>query len=305
MKLNLLPTSVSKEGQQKTAMIVSVLLAALGIIGCVFMIITSKKQLDDAKAKAEEIRPQAEEALRIAQEADTIIQSGTGIQRNSMLASSMLAHNSVYPNLYREVLGYVPSFFRLTSITAAPVSDTQCSVTMTGVIQTYEQYANIMLALLRIPTATNVTRSGYQNIDKFVPGLDSQDQVGILIRPGQARVPSNPLERLDQMIADNASGDAGFLNVSGFGSNDPGAKGPMPDWSQITVTVTLTSGEVDGKQISRDIRTPDPRATLAQQTGGAPAQTPAGGGGTAPTPAPGPTGPSKGRAAPGGRPEDE
>ncbi len=278
MKLNLLPTSISKEGQQKTAVIASILLAVVGIIGCVFMIITSKKRLDDARAKADEIRPQAEEAVRIAQEADTIIQSGTGIQRNSRLAAAMIEHSAVYPNLYREVMGYIPSFYRITSLTAAPSGDNQCTVTMTGVIQTYEQYANLMLALLRIPTAINVTRSGYQIVDKYVPGLDSNDQVGIPIKPGESRLSSNPLQRLDQLIAANAGpGDSAYLNVSGFGSNDPGAKGPMPSWSQVTVSVTLQSGAVDGKQVSRDIRTPDPRATLAQQTGTPPP--PAGGGG--------------------------
>jgi len=280
MKLNLLPTTISKEGQQKTAVILSILLAALGIAACVGMILISKGRLDSERAKAQEIQPQAEQAVRTAEEADQIIQKGTGIQRNSFLAKAMMDHNSVYPNLYREVLSYVPKFFRVTSISAAPVNESTCTVTMTGVIQTYEQYANLMLALLRIPTATNVTRSGYQNVDRYVPNISEEDQIGIPIRPGESRLPSNPLERLDQMIAANATPNTGFDNVGGFGAAGIGQKGAMPNWSEINVTVTLISGDVNGKMVSRDIRTPDPRATLAQQTG-APAAPPA------PTPNPG------------------
>ncbi len=255
MKLNLLPTYVSKEGQLRTAIAGSLILVVLSLVLSVFMILKSRGDLQAAHERADEWKPKAEAAVATAEFADTIIQSATGIQRNIKLAEAMDKHNPVYPDLYREVLGYVPAFFRVSAISATPTGETGCLVTMTGIIHTFQNYADLMLALLRIPGASNVSRAGYQITDPAVPALSEQDQVGFPAKPGETPLPSNPLERLDALIAKGSSDPGGFTGTGNFGTTDPGPRGAMPDWSQITVTVTLAD---------RKIQTPLPRATLAK-----------------------------------------
>lgn len=275
MKLNLLPTHVSKEGQSKIAGISSAVLALASIGAGIVAVGYSSDQLAKAKARVAEVQPAYEAAMATSKRADEIMASSIVIDRNVKLANAMMEHNKVYPDLYREVLSYVPSFFRVNSIAAAPANESTCTVTMTGVLQTYQQYADIMLAMLRIPGATNVTRAGFTDVRKNVPALNENDQIGLPVKPGEPNLPSDPLRRLDDMIARAGQAPTGYLNANGFGSNAP-QKGAMPDWSQVTITVTL----------ARNIMTPLPMATLKAQGGatggGAPA--PNSGGFTAPGP---------------------
>ena len=71
--------------------------------------------------------------------------------------------------------------------------------------------------------------------------------------------------RLAALMARAAAEPSGFQNVSNFGT-EAESYGPMPDWSAISVTVTM----------AEDIQPPDPQATI-MQAGPAPAA-PAGGG---------------------------
>lgn len=295
MKLNLLPTHVSKQGQAKTALIFSILMVVVSIVAAVLMNITSSAELAKAKQTAENLKPQAQAAVDTAKLADAML-AGTApftvpaptLQRNIELARAMQEHSPKYPDLYREVMGYVPSFFRLTSIQARPAGNNAALVTMTGVIDTFQEYADLMLALLRIPGATGVTRAGFNVTDMFVPELITEDQVGTPIRPGQARVPSTPIDRLNAVIANAEAGTTGFTGTGGFGIDDPFlTKGAMPDSSEITVSVLI-----DGKPI----QTPDPRASLKPVAAG-------GGGGGMPTP--GNTTPTPGRGPGTGSQEDE
>src|SRR2546430_13626538 len=59
-----------------------------------------------------------------------------------------------YTTLFRS------QFFRINSITATPNDANTVTVTMNGVIHTAQEYADLMLALLRIPGAQAVSRSG-------------------------------------------------------------------------------------------------------------------------------------------------
>lgn len=299
MKLNLLPTHVSKAGAAKTATILSILMAVLAIGASVFLIMKSTSTKQDAQKLVEDWTPAAEKAVATSKMADDIIAQSQVLIRNIDLAQAMMKHNSAYPDLYREVLSYVPSWFRVTSIVATPVTDKQCAVTMTGVLKSQQQYADIMLALLRIPGAQNVSRAGYVITDQFVPNLVTEDQVGYPIRPGQARQPSDPVDRLYFLMATGGT-TTGFTGVGGFGQ-EVSPKGAMPDWSQVSMTVILND---------RNIQTPNPRATLAAQ-GAASAPIPGGtgggtGGGAADNPdaGPAPTGPPKGGGARGINPSN-
>ncbi|MCW5937830.1 MAG: hypothetical protein KIT11_11055 [Fimbriimonadaceae bacterium] len=301
MKLNLLPTHVSKEGATRTAVIIAAVMSLAAIAGAAFMVVYSNQQLNQAKAIAEGLKPKAEQAVTTAKRADEIRANAVVITRNLNLAREMQAHNNVYPDLYRQVLQYVPSFYRVTSLTASPLNESQASVTITGVLQTYQQYADVMLALLRMPDVVNVTRAGYAIVSPSVPALNEQDQDGRSVNPGQTNLPSDPWERLQAKIAAAEAAPRGFLNVSGFGTATVD-RGAMPDWSTVTLNVIL----------NKNIQTPEPRTTLAQQ-GGASAPAPGGataGGGRAPgagapvAPPPGAgggTGEQAARAGGGGR----
>lgn len=270
MKLNLLPTYVSKEGQRRSIVLVSVLMFVLSVGACLLMIFYSQSRLKEATDRAENLKPQADQAVTIAKRADTIVQDATNIERNIKLAQAMDKHNFVYPKLYREVLSNVPSFFRVTRISAQPGGAGECTVTMVGVLRTYQQYADLMLALYRLDGATRVSRTGYQITDKIVPPLNSLDQIGIPVRPGEPRVPSDPLARLDMLIAQGSAQNPGaFTGTGGFGTGVQGERGPMPGYSLVTVTVTLaTVTDPSGKVVrDRNIAVPNPRDTLRQAQG--------------------------------------
>lgn len=292
MKLNLLPTYVSKEGQIRSVLIGSAVMTLAAIGASLFLILSSRGELARQKERVEELRPAAERAVEVAKQADTIIASATGIDRNLKLAEAMSKHNSTYLELYREVLGYVPPFYRVTRIQATPVDDKTCNVQLTGVLGTFQQYADLMLALYRIEGAQRVSRSGFQVTDRYVPGLNLQDQIGLPIRPGEARLPSDPLARLDALVQRSGGATGAFEGAGGFGSAAPGQRGAMPGYSVVTVGVVLqTVADASGKVVkNRDIRTPNPRATIAAAAAGPQPTAP-------PPPGPGPRG--------GGNPDED
>ncbi|MBI5708432.1 MAG: hypothetical protein HZC36_15725 [Armatimonadetes bacterium] len=285
MKLNLLPTYVSKEKSAKAAWFVSAIIALAAVGATYFMIQQSKQAHADARAKVEELQPRAANAAAVAKQADLIMASARGIIVNADLAHAMMDHNNTYADLYAEVERYVPGFFRLNSISATPVDADNCVVTMAGVIRTYEDYADLMLALLRIPGAMTVSRNGYQVSDMYVPPLSEADQRGTPIKVGDTNVPEDPADQIEYFAARAAP--QGYLGVGGFGSGTPGLRQSMPGWQDITVSVVLSN---------RHIQTPDPRATLAASASGGGGS--GGGGGTAPGGIPAPGAPP----AAGGRP---
>ncbi len=289
MKLNLLPTYVSKEGQAKTATVVSILLGVLGIATAVGMILYSQQTLARNKAEADSLVQPAQDALDTSKRADEIMQGAVVIDRNLKLANAMLKHNTVYPDLYREVMTYVPSFMRVTTLTAAPNSPEQATITIGGVLQSFQQYADVVIALLRMPGVTNVARADFNVPVPAVPALSETDQNGLPVLPSEGNLPSDPVARMEELAARASAAPRGFLGQGGFGTEEA-LRGAMPDWSPVTLTVT----------ISRNIQTPDPRATLAAQ--GAAGAAPPGGsfaGGGAPPP------PPTGRAGRGRLAEDE
>lgn len=289
MKLNLLPTYVSKEKSAKSAVIVMVLLILAGVVLAALMVLTSGSALAKAKQEATDLEPAAKRAVDTSARADAVIASAQTILRNIALADSMNKHNATYVRLYDEIMPYIPSYFRITSMSAAPVDGTTATLDLTGVLGTYQQYADLMLALLRIPGAVNVSRSGFTNIDPYIPGLTPEAQTSRPIRPGEQPIPDDPLARLDYFIARGSS--EGFTGAGGFGTGTDGARGPMPNASQITVRVTL----------QRNLQTPDPQSTLAAQ-GSAGAMTAGAPVGGAPMGGPPMGGPPMGGGGPATRP---
>lgn len=265
MKLNLLPTYVSKGNQAKTATVVSVLLALLGVLGAVGLIFISKGQLRDARADAESKLEQAARAVATSKQADVVVNDAQMIIRNINLADAMLKHSDVYPDLYRDLKPYIPGFFRVTQMSAAANGPEMATVTLTGTLKTYQQYADLMIALYRIPGAVTVSRGGYNNVDPYIPNLTETDRYGRPIRPGQGNIPEDPYQRLAYFQAQG--GVTGFTGEGGFGTGDTTQpRGAMPGYSLVTVSIVLP----------RNLQAPDPRATLQAQGGAAAGAAPGG-----------------------------
>lgn len=266
MKLNLVPTYVSKEGQSRNSVAIAVVLAVIGIAAAVVMIVFSGQTLAAAKSKEAEQRTRAEQADTQSKKADAMMASehAKALATNVSLADAMEKHSTVYPDIYDKVIGYIPPYFRITSMSAAPAGEGTCIITLSGVISTYQQYADLMLALLRIPGATNVSRAGYQLDAEYVPSLTPEDQAGRPIKPGQQNLPDDPLARLSALESQGSY--SGYTGVSNFGGDPDLTRGPMPGSSLVTVTVTIPG----------NLMTPDPRATLSG--GGSSASLTSGGG---------------------------
>jgi hypothetical protein len=262
MKLNLIPTYVSKEGQSKAFLVLGVLILLVSF-GLAFF----AKQMAEARAQtalenATAAQQDAANAVAMSKYADQIIARATGIDKNIKLWTAMRDHSPTYPNLYDEVLSYVPSFLRVTSLTASANGADGVTVNLTGVLDSFQQYADANLALLRIPNVVNVVRSNYSLNDSQVPNLSETDQIGAPVKPGEGNLPSDPMDRMEEMIARAGTGTANtYQGVSGFGDPEATRKGPRPNASEVSFVITIAG---------KNLQAPNPRATI-ESKGGAPA----------------------------------
>lgn len=278
MKLNLVPKHVAKGGQGLIAAAIGVVVAVVGIGAAVILISSASGRLATAKEAYSGKLAEANRVVETAAEADVIAQKATEIVRNQKLAEAMLNKNTAYTNLYRGVLGYVPDFFRPTSISAVPNGEAEAIITMAGRISSFQQYADLMLALMKIPGAKSVTRNGYNVNGPFVPAVSETDPNAVVIKRNDQPMPNDPIERMNRVIADASNAPSGFLGTGSFGNEDPGQRGAMPGDSEVTVSVILAYNEQLAKQSGIDprIQAVDVRSSLSPvspATGG-------GGGGT-------------------------
>jgi Tfp pilus assembly protein PilN len=297
MKLNLLPAKAKKStggggggGSLLPYIIGSVVIALLGIGAAVAGIFMSQQQL---AAALEPLPAKAQAYQRVdglAKQAEPTIARAATINRNVSLAQAITAHSSKHLDLYEEVFDVLPSYFRLTQISSAVQGPDAVTVTLNGVVDSFQRYSDINLALLQVEGAVNVTPSGYVIDSPAVPGLNEIDQVGRPIRPGETNLPSDDLERMAEMEQRAAATPRGFLNQGGFGDLEAD-KGAMPGFSAVSYVLTIAG---------RNLQAPDPGATLTSGGGAA-----AAGGPGAPFGAPpaglggGPGGDDIGRGGPG------
>lgn len=256
MKLNLLPTYVGKGRQVFVAFFFGIVLTLVCAVISFQMIHSSKEQLDKAKEQSDSYDKPVAAAIAYAAAADNVAKPLGEIIRDTKLANAMMDHNDKYPIFYNHIFQYIPNFYRITSMQAVPESADRVTLTLTGVIKTHEQYAELMLAMLRIPGSGPVTRSGFTPTFPFVPNVTAQDPNPTTQQPNEPVLPKNPLSRLDALIAQG--GVHQFKPTGNFGSGAPGERGPMPDSQVVTMIVSLPG----------DLRTPDPRATLTVLGGG-------------------------------------
>lgn len=253
MKLNLLPGSVSKAQGSKASFVLMIVIIALASGFTFLMINKSKDTLSSALDQLPPEEAKVKKVLAISQSADAIIAQVGPMDRNLKLVKAMEEHNTVYTSLYRNILSYVPDFYRITNLTATPTGES-CTINMTGVLKTETQYADLAISLFRIPNVTAVTRAGYNYERDFIPNLNLNDQEGERIKQGETNLPSDPIDNMNAMIQRAANKPRGFLNQGQFGTGE-GPRGAMPKWSTVNITLLLT----------KNIQTPDPRSTIEQQ----------------------------------------
>ncbi len=103
---------------------------------------------------------EADKVRRTAAQADEIISSAKIVLTNTALVGQIESANIAYPDLYDEVREYVPSFFRIRSLAASSGGE-NATVVIQGYLRTFQQYSDMMIALLRFPGAVSVGRSGF------------------------------------------------------------------------------------------------------------------------------------------------
>ncbi|MEI7575251.1 MAG: hypothetical protein WCK51_00020 [Armatimonadota bacterium] len=267
MKLNLLPKTVDTSGRAKFALVGGVLVFVGSLLASFAMAKISGDRLAYATEKLNEIKPKYEAVVKVATEADTMMAAPQVKQAvvNTGLAKSMLASSRLYPDFYDGVKSYIPAFFRITQMSATPIDDKSSSLRLTGTVKNAQEYADLMLGLLRIPGATSVTRAGFQAEDVVVPALTEIDQVGKRRKESEAPIPDDAFDRLQYFTAQSVP--AGYLNSGNFGVTEPGTvKTVRPGESLISVVVT----------VPKDLRVPNPRGTIQSLGGAATSATAAG-----------------------------
>ncbi|HLO97964.1 MAG TPA: hypothetical protein VK171_05155 [Fimbriimonas sp.] len=284
MKLNLLPKTVDTASRSKRAFVMGLGVFAASCVAAFFLANQSGEQLKRAQEAVETATPKYNAAVAVAKEADDMMAMPQLLQmiRNTALAKDMIAANGRYPELYSFVRPYIPSFFRITSLSATPNGAESATVNMTGTVRNAQEYADLMLTLLRIPGAVSVSRAGFQAEDMTVPALTEIDQKGKPRLPSRAPIPDDPLERLAYFESETTP--SGYLNSGGFGNGFPEdgvTKTVRPGESLINVSVV----------VPKNIQTPNPRATIQSLQG-------SGGGGATPA-ATRPAGTPPSPAAPG------
>ncbi|MCE9559384.1 MAG: hypothetical protein K8R88_10570 [Armatimonadetes bacterium] len=305
MKLNLLPNYVSKGASAKVWLGASVLFTALAIGGAVFMTVSSKAARDEAEVAAKDLEGKAAQVVVIAKQADTLGAASAPLTRNLSLAQSIEEYPYKVTGFYRTVQNYIPGFFRINQMSLTPVSETSCTLTLAGTINSYQQYADLMLALLRIPGAKTVTRAGYVLDRANLNGITETDTRPEKSRSSETPLPKDPVERIAALVSRASAETTGFTGAGNYASTPEVARQAIPNWQNITVTVELdnpvaaapvlnpTPGAVVVPPVSYNFMVPIPQDTLR-----------AGGGAAAPgVAAPGAGGPPAGlgiQGAPGG-----
>ncbi|MEQ1822688.1 MAG: hypothetical protein ABL949_09270 [Fimbriimonadaceae bacterium] len=273
MKLNLLPTGVARESKGRFATVMAIVLAGAGIFSLFFQSSRSAEYVKQQQDRIDAAKAQAERAVSYVNAANDILQNNRGVILNANLAKAMEDHSDVYPKLYDDVKQYIPAWFRINSLAATPGGADATVVTMTGVIKSQEQYADIMLAMLRVPNVVNVSRRGFVYDNPAVPPLTEADQMGRSKKPSAPTIPDDPLDRLELQIASATT--TGFQNVGGFGTTaKPVVRQAMPGWSNITIDLLIRTNVQSPDPISA-VRSTDQMWPKVDFAAGSPAATPA------------------------------
>ncbi len=164
MKLNLVPKTVAKGVAARNALILTIVAVVLNLILAFFSHLSHTARLQEWKTAYEQKRVEAQKVVETANKADEVIRDATIILTNTSLVNEIRRANVAYPDLYDEIREYIPFFFRVRRMEAASSGPGTATVTITGYLKTFEQYSDIMIALLRYPKAIGVGRAGFNPV---------------------------------------------------------------------------------------------------------------------------------------------
>jgi len=164
MKLNLLPKTVAKGVAAKFAFTVMLLLVIANLAIAFVLNQSYRSRLQSLEDWAASVQPSADRVVQASKEADEIIAGARIVLTNTELVQAMNEANHKYPDLYDELRQYIPAFFRVRTITAASTGANASTVTLVGYLQTFQQYADVVIALLRHPDVIAVGRSGFNPV---------------------------------------------------------------------------------------------------------------------------------------------
>ncbi len=265
MKLNLIPNNVRKGTSMVGVAVLGGLCVLIAAGVSAFLVAGSTKALDEARQRAFAAKPDAEAAVAWAVAAQAVVDSTKGVATNIELAKAMQEHNTKYTRFYQQVGPYIPGFMRITSMNVTPGGPKSCTLNLSGVLYSNQQYVNATLALLRIPGAQAVSRNGYTPRPLIVPAITEEDQIGLPARPGQDRPVTDPYDRFNNTLASAGAATQGFEDLNNFGSDGIATRGPLATGANVTFAVTLLD---DGKFVlppgwNFDFMVPNPTPTLA------------------------------------------
>jgi hypothetical protein len=164
MKLNLVPKTVAKGVAARNALIISILLVVLNLFLALFSHLSHTARLQEWKSAYDQKQVEAQKVVETSKKADEVIRDATIILTNTALVNEIRRANTAYPDLYDEIREYIPSFFRVRRMEAVSSGPGTATVTITGYLKTFEQYSDIMIALLRYPKAIGVGRAGFNPV---------------------------------------------------------------------------------------------------------------------------------------------
>lgn len=266
MKLNLLPQTVAKRSSAPIFIILAILIVLAASAGSAYMVVQSKADLKAAVDERDGLLAAYSNNAATAAQADVVIQQATNFDRNVKLVEAAAKHNNVYPDLYDSLFPYIPAWYRIQSINAVG-SGGQATVTMVGHIDTFQQYADLAIALWRIPDVISVQRAGYAPKLPAVLPLTPDRQTNVSVKAGESPLPDDVQQRIEILKGQAAAVPTGYVGVGGFGT-EAVPKGDTLTSQTVTMTVLL----------SRNLQVPVPAATLAAAQAapaGAPAAAPA------------------------------
>lgn len=164
MKLNLLPKTVSKNVQSKTAFFIAAAAVAASLVGAWMWNSSLQGTLQSYKEEATALEANADKVRNTAKHADEIIADAKIVLTNANLVRKIDAANVAYPDLYDKVKAHLPSFFRLRSMEAVSQGAESATVTLVGYLKSFQQYSDIMLSLLRMDEVQSVARAGFNPV---------------------------------------------------------------------------------------------------------------------------------------------
>lgn len=161
MKLNLVPRAAARSVASRNAFF---LMLALVVVSLALALVYNAKLQGDLaswKRDAEAVKSSADEVVRASKEADEIVAKAKIVLTNTALVNAIDNANKAYPDLYDGLKEYIPSFFRVRSIEARSTGANGAMVTIQGYLRTFQQYSDVMIAILRYPQAVAIGRSGF------------------------------------------------------------------------------------------------------------------------------------------------